>query len=262
MAQKQTISDLQLEQYALGELSGAQELRVREELGRDVSLRARLSAIEDSNKEILAAYPPEQIVAQIKEKLFRQGATAARAPRRVNVLTWALPAAAMVAIFLSFFIVREGVVPDETRLKGMTPHLNVFRKTMRGAEELPAGVLARRGDVLQLAYSAGEAKFGVILSVDGRGTVTWHVPSGYSGGSLSAPSLDPKGQVVLPAAYELDDAPGFERFFFVYSSKPFDVASVDRAARALATRPSSADREPLGLGGGLGQYSLLVKKQG
>jgi hypothetical protein len=102
----------------------------------------------------------------------------------------------------------------------------------------------------------------VILSVDGRGKVTWHTPSGYAGQPLSSPTLDMKGQVVLPAAYELDDAPGFERFFFVYSSSPFDVAAVDRAARALASQPSRAVVEPLGLGTGMGQYSFLVKKQG
>ncbi len=54
---------------------------------------------------------------------------------------------------------------------------------------------------------------------------------------MPAPPLDPRGPVVLPSAYELDDAPGFERFFLVYSAKPFDVAAVDPAARALAQLP-------------------------
>ena len=89
--------------------------------------------------------------------------------------------------------------------------------------------------MLQLSYTAGEAKYGVIFSVDGRGSITWHMPAGYRGGSRSAPALDAQGQVVLPSAYELDDAPAFERFFLVYSSVPFDVGDVERAARALSS---------------------------
>lgn len=116
--------------------------------------------------------------------------------------------------------------------------------------------------MLQLSYTAGDAKYGVIFSVDGRGSITWHLPAGYRGGSRAAPALDAQGQVVLPSAYELDDAPGFERFFLVYSSVPFDVSDVERAARTLLARLAGADKEGLGLRGGLGQYSVLLKKQG
>ncbi len=260
MPQKQTVSDLLLEQYILGELSSGQERMVRDELERDETLRERLAAITQSNREIMADYPAERIVPAIKERLLQAGGRAAR-PRRAQTMAWALPAAAMVILVLSLVVVRERIVPNETRLKGLTTHLNLFRKTPAGgAEELRPGASARRADVLQISYTAGEAKYGVILSVDGRGAVTWHVPAGYRGGSRAAPPLDLQGQVVLPSAYELDDAPRFERFFLVYAASPFEVGDVDRAARALAARPGAAEREGLGLPGGLGQYSLLVKK--
>jgi hypothetical protein len=260
MPQKQTVSDLVLEQYSLGELSPDQQRMVNAELERDEALRQRLSAIAQSNREILADYPPERIVPAIMERFLEQSGRTAR-PRRTRTLAWALPAAAMVVLVLSLVVVRERVVPNETRLKGLTTHLNLFRKTPTGgAEELRSGASARRADVLQISYTAGEAKYGVILSVDGRGDVTWHVPAGYRGGSRAAPALDMQGQVVLPSAYELDDAPGFERFFLVYAAAPFEVGDVDRAARALAARPGAAEREVLGLPGGLGQYSLLLKK--
>lgn len=258
MPQKQTVSDLLLEQYSLGELSSNQEQMVRAELERDSSLRQRLAAIAQSNREILADYPPERIVPAIKERYLREGR--AGRPGRTPSLVWALSAAAMVILILSLFVIRERVIPNETRLKGLTTHLNLFRKTSTGAEELRAGASARRADVLQISYTAGEAKYGVILSVDGRGAITWHVPSGYRGGSRAAPSLDSQGQVVLPSAYELDDAPRFERFFIVYAASSFDVGEVDRAAQALAARPGAAEREGLRLPNGLGQYSLLVKK--
>jgi len=260
MPQKQTVSDLLLEQYSLGELSSDQERMVRAELERDESVRQRLAAIAQSNKEILSDYPPERIVPAIKERFLESSGRAAQ-PRRVPVAAWALPAAAMVVLILSLFVMRERVVPNETRLKGLSTHLNLFRKTPTGgAEELRSGAAARRADVLQISYTAGEAKYGVIFSVDGRGAITWHAPAGYRGGSRAAPALDMQGQVVLPSAYELDDAPGFERFFLVYAAAPFEVGDVERSARALAARPGAAEREMLGLPRGLGQYSLLLKK--
>ena len=260
MPQKQAVSDLLLEQYSLGELSPDQERMVRAELERNESARQRLAAIAQSNREILSDYPPERIVPAIKERFLKASGKAAR-PRRAPALAWALPAAAMVVLVLSLFVIQEKVVSSETRLKGLSTHLNLFRKTPSGgAEELRSGAAARRADVLQISYTAGEAKYGVILSVDGRGGITWHVPVGYQGGSRAAPALDMQGQVVLPSAYELDDAPGFERFFLVYSAAPFEVGDVERAARALAARSAAAEREMLGLPRGLGQYSLLVKK--
>jgi hypothetical protein len=257
MPQKQTVSDLLLEQYFLGELATDQERRVRDELERDPDLRNRLASLSESNRVILADYPPERIVPAIKERMLREGRTARG---RSRTFAWALPVAAMVVLLVSLFVVRERVMPNETRLKGLSTHLSVFRKTPSGAEELRPGASARRTDVLQISYTAGAAKYGVILSLDGRGTVTWHVPAGYRGGSRSAPALDLEGQVVLPSAYELDDAPGFERFFLVYAASPFEVADVERAVRALAARPGAAEREELALPRGMRQYSLLLKK--
>ena len=254
-----SVSDLMLEQYNLRELSPGQERFVREELQRDEILRARLAALERSDDEIRSSYPAERVVPQIRERMLREGAEGDRHARRVPTLAWAVPVA-VIALFLFLFplVTRQ---PDDTRLKGIAPHLLVFRKTPAGAEELRPGAVARRGDVLQLSYSAGDARYGVIFSVDGRGTLTWHVPAGYTGGARAAPPLDPKGPVVLPSAYELDDAPGFERFFLVYASQPFDVSVVDLVAHTLSTHPVG-DRGVLSLPRGLGQFTLLLKKQG
>ena len=253
------ISDLMLEQYNLGELPAAQRRIVQEELDRDEILRGRLAAIRRSDEEIRAAYPAERIVPLVRERARAEGD--ARRSWRVPIRAWAFPAAAAVLIALALPLVLR--TSDGTRLKGAAPHLLVFRKTTAGAEELRPGSVARRGDVLQLSYAAGDARYGVIFSVDGRGTITWHVPAGYAGSSRSAPPLDPKGPVVLPSAYELDDAPGFERFFLVFASAPFDVSEVERVARTLASGSgSSGGLGVLALPRGLGQFSLLVKKQG
>ena len=252
MPQKQPVSDLMLEQFSLGELDAAQEQAVRGALAEDEILRGRLSALRESDGRILSDYPPERVVPAIQERA-RAGRTE---PRRAwgRPLIMALSTLAVALVVVSFFMT------PPTRIKGLSPHLSVFRKTPTGAEELRSGTLARRGDILQLSYTAGAAAYGVILSVDGRGSVTWHSPAGYTGDARTAPALDPHGPVVLSSAYELDDAPSFERFFLVYSPSPFSVADVDRAARALAARGASGSSGSLSLPAGLSQSSLLVKK--
>ena len=71
----------------------------------------------------------------------------------------------------------------------------------------------------------------MIVSVDGRGVVTQHLPrDGAQAARLSAES-----QALLDVAYELDDAPRWERFYFVAGSAPFDTAPVIEAARTAAS---------------------------
>jgi hypothetical protein len=275
------ISDLTLEQYALGELAPEKESRVRAALESDAALRARLEALRESDRQILAAYPAEQMAAAIRARLEagrglrRRDADRARqfprqrAARRAPPLALALPIAAAALLFISFFTVRERVLPqlatsmtEATRLKGVRPHLTVYRKTAGGAEELASGQPARQRDVLQISYTAADARYGVIVSLDGRGTLTWHLPPGAAGAPGAAPALTRQGEVVLSSAYELDDAPGFERFFLVYSAASFDARVVEQAVRKLASRSAGAESAALALPPSLKQYSVVLKKQG
>jgi hypothetical protein len=261
MRKNSGVSELQLEQYALGELQPADRERVQAALAADAALAARLAEIEASNAEILAAHPPQQVAEGIRERLRSQRFAARRG---ASVLRIALPAAAAVLVALGVIGVSQGAFPfltgQDTRLKGGALHLSVFRKTDAGAEEMREGALANPREVLQIGYAAGEARYGVIFSIDGRGTLTFHLPRDYSGQTLKSPELERQGPAVLPYAYELDDAPGFERFFIVAGRTPFDVREVARAARALAGRPEAAERGGLSVAGGLTVQSFTVRK--
>jgi hypothetical protein len=260
------ISDLRLEQYVLGELSLADVRKLREALEKDESLRARLSAIRQSDQEILARYPPERIAEVIRQRIPARE-TPREFPRRSPALMVALPAAAAVLVFLSMFVVRDRFLPGmaspaaaEVRLKGAQPHLSIYRKGPEGAEELSNGSSATQRDWLQLTYTAADARYGVIFSIDGRGTLTWHLPTRIAPSQI-APALDQQGQVALASAYELDDAPSFERFFFVYSSRPFELRDVERAASGLASKPQAAEKAALSLPKDEKQWSLVIKKR-
>jgi hypothetical protein len=79
-----------------------------------------------------------------------------------------------------------------------------------------------------VSYRADSEPHGVIVSLDGAGEVTLHFPEDAS----QSTALNGNGNVRLHA-FELDDAPAFERFFFVTSTDPLDVAQVMDSVRAL-----------------------------
>jgi hypothetical protein len=117
-----------------------------------------------------------------------------------------------------------------TREKGLRPQLVVYRKHGGDAERLGAGAGVKAGDLLQLAYVSAGRRFGVIASVDARGTVTPHLPA-LPG---AATALAAHGETRLAHSYELDASPGFERFVFVTADEPFATEVVTRALQSGA----------------------------
>ena len=110
--------------------------------------------------------------------------------------------------------------------------------------------------MLRLGYVAAGRRFGVILSIDGRGAVTLHFPSSPTG----ATALAGPGESLLPDAFELDDAPEFERFFLITADSPPAVDGVLAAARSLGASSHGAGVGLLELPPGLDQTSFLLRK--
>jgi len=257
------VSDLRLEQFSLGELAPGKAEEIRRELETDASLRSRLSEIGRSDAAVRGAHEPAAMGRAIRERGKRlPGGSGWR--RRARPLYLAAPVLAMGLLALTFLIARDGgpvrMESAATRLKGGAAHLAVFRRMADGVEELKDRSAARRGDVLQIGYQAAEDAYGIIVSLDGRGTVTFHMPGTAAGGMEKSPALDRRGEVLLSFAYELDDAPSFERFFLVSSAAPFDAGTVERAVRDLAVR-TDASTAALALPKGLRQSSLLLRKE-
>jgi len=169
----------------------------------------------------------------------------------------ALLVAGLAVVLVSTLSRQPAHILEATRLKGLKPHLEVYRQSGSRAEALAAGGTVHPGDVLQIGYIAAAQPYGLILSIDGRGTVTLHFPA-----SASAPSrLAGDGPVLLDYAYKLDDAPQFERFFLVTAQRAIPVEAVLQAARELAAQPERARTASLALPRGLEQWSLLLIKK-
>ena len=144
---------------------------------------------------------------------------------------------------------------EDTRTKGALAGLAVHRKTRDGSEALADGARASAGDLLQLAYRAAGG-YGVILSLDGRGRITQHLPAEGD----AAAALEPGRLVPLDFSYQLDDAPRFERFYLVTADAPFDVARV-RSALEAARQHAPGPPDRIGLPPGFEQSLFTLDKE-
>lgn len=261
MSEPRRVPELHREQLALGELAPER----REALLARPETAAELAVLRAADAEILAEHPPARVLAEVRR---RAAAMPRRAPTWALWLTPTLAAAAVAALVLTrpvedvpkdSLVARRALAedPGETRIKGLAPHLLVHRQEGERAVPLAEPAQARAHDRLQLSYVAAGARHGVVLSIDGNGVVTLHAPTSPSGST----ALQQDGAVALPQSYELDAAPGFERFILVTAAGPIDVAAVERAARALAGAPEAASA-PLELPPGWQQRSFLVRKVG
>ncbi len=221
---KHPISDYQLERYLLREGTDDELAALDRRLAGDPDLAQRLAALERSNEELHRRYPPEWMRGQIELKLKRaQGRRVQRTWSGYRL--WAVPAVALILAVVAVPTLLDDQETSEapaTRIKGseQEPRLLVFRKLASGAERLQDGALARSGDLVQLAYRSGGLQYGAILSVDGRGTVTQHLPA------TGAEAVPLAAQDTLDVAYELDDAPRWERFYLVAADRRFGLAAI------------------------------------
>lgn len=272
------VPDLMLEKLALDELPPAEATALRQRLGAEE--QARLVALARSNEEILREHPPAAVAAAVRQRLARLDEAE---PRRTSAtwLAWA-PVLTAAAVALVWWVSRDGTPtidgpqqappviakaepdhpptqqdPETIYLKG-DPRLTIDRIADGRPQRLSAGNRIAAGDVLQVGYLANGVQQGVVVSIDGAGVATLHFPSSEDGSAR----LEQGGRVGLRESYELDAAPGFERFFFVTvagTEPTLEPARVMEAARALAKGEHPADGA-LVLPQGYAQQSILLEK--
>jgi hypothetical protein len=243
----------QIERYLLGELQASEAEGVARELARDEAAAGRARELLESNRRILGEHPPRVAAAVIRQRLDA-AAPAPSGRRRPLALALATSAVVLVAGSVLFQAPEPPVGPN--RIKGLRPGLLVYRHTPSGDEALADRASARSGDLVQVAYQAAGRAFGAIVSLDGRGAITvHHPPEGRAAARLVSGS-----PVRLTNAYRLDDAPRWERFYFVTSDHSFDVDLVVAAARRLGGH-GAAPKVPLALPAGLDQSEFTLMKE-
>lgn len=262
---KETVSEYYLERYALGELPDEEGKEIRRLSSSIPEIQAALEDIKSSDQDILALYPP----LAVKASLMTQLAETSKKPFPLKRVLTISSAAAVLTLILVLPLLKQKppiIYPDTeqdvTLVKGIPKvdlsktQLLVYRKMQDQVEILTDGKHASPGDLLQLAYVTAEEPYGIILSIDGRGAVTLHFP----GSQGESTKLELNKQSLLPNAIELDDAPKFERFFFLTSKSPIDVDDVLREAQNLTKNPEQIQQKKLDLPASFKQYSILILK--
>ncbi len=248
------IPDWKLEKYLTGDLPAEEMREIREMEATDEIFAGRVKMLREDNAAILKKLPFEKLSEKIATMPGRSNAEAGNTVR-VNFKLVKLAAAAAlvlavvtVALFSQRSISQEGGTvlataantqlmemamadvsgDDGVRIKGLSARMEVWKKTGDSAVQMENLGEAREGDEIQLRYAVAEKCFGLLFSMDGNGTITMHMGEGNR-----AIGLEPGKMTTLPFAYKLDNAPKFEKFFFLTSKSEFelDAGNIDASLK-------------------------------
>ena len=241
------IPDWKLERFLTGDLPEEEMNKLRELEANDAVFANRVNMLREDNKAILSKLPFETLAANLGTVTETAGTAAKNAPRFTLVKFAAAAMFVFAVALVAFFAQSETSVMNErvggdvaavngsqntqvalaenesdTRIKGLDARMEVWKKTSVGIVQLNDLDSVGEGDEIQLRYAVPEKCFGLLFSMDGNGALTLHMGNG-----VKAVELAPGKMNSLPFAYKLDDAPYFEKFFFVTSPKEFAVEEND-----------------------------------
>lgn len=239
------VPDWKVAWYRTGEMPP----KMASEVESKPSLADRVEELGRQEADLLLRRPPRVLAAEVDRRL-RAGT-----PRGRRWM-WGLAVAACVAVAAPLALRTDPGGPTDVREKGSATSLRLYREVPGGVEELHPLDAVPAGSRIQLTCGAPSGSWGAVLSLDGRGAVTQHLPPS---GSQAVP-LD--GPMALPQSFTLDDSPSFERFFLVTAEKSFDLEPVRGALQALASRPDAAPTAAPGLERGLSVTDFLLRKVG
>ena len=197
-----------------------------------MALKMKIDERQTDN-EIFAQYPSEKMKSAVAKKLQKKPAALSVDFGKTSmqrILSIAALVAFMVIVPVSMSVIQKNRTVQEAsteRVKGTSSNsvvkqnkqsLHIYINKSDSPALLSNGDSVNAGDVIQLSYSITQAKYGMILSVDGNGVITQHYPMT---GSPAALLESGDKEIDLGNAYELDDAPSFERFILVTSDNCF-----------------------------------------
>ncbi len=243
---KTDIPQWKLERYVLGELPAAELQAIEAALEESATLRKRVDGLNASDEAIRALLPALPSVAEEVDRLslakgrfseFFNGFSLSGG--NASVLRPVLGFALLLLVLTPVVLMQQG--ESETygvRMKGGAS-LRIYKKVADSVQLLTDSAIAQAGDYLQMEYLPRGSQYGYIFSVDGRGTLTRHFPGEEA---THAAQLTSENSAYLPNSYELDNAPAYERFFFVAANEPFPLAEIDRSAEMMTRKKGNSMR--------------------
>jgi hypothetical protein len=228
------LSSFELDSLALGALSPAAAERA------EAHLRGCPRCAVDRDQLAAARARFAQVVLpRTRERVLGRSAT----PFWRRSRWWSLvPAAALAAGLLFFFGkpgARLGPGDPDILTKGGGASAAIFGQRDGGVFAVHEGERLRAGDAIRFVVAPGGLGYVIVGSADGAGHGTVYYPSD---GATASAAVAPDAKSELPGAVVLDDAPGPERVFVLFSRTPLDAAAVTAALSDLARRGTAAIR--------------------
>jgi hypothetical protein len=206
------VSDLELDEWASGELDPMTRDRTAQHVMACSHCRARHQEFERERAEFYAAAPTFESHA----RRFVPDRVSARR-KRAPLLAAAGLAAIAAAVALA-------VVPDlrETRLKG-GPSLGYFVKRDGKVWAGDSGTVLKPGDLLRFTYTSERDSYLAVLDHDARSTQLYFPKAARA-------AFTPAGvAVALDFSVELDDTPGEESVHALFCDTSVELAPVSAA---------------------------------
>ena len=234
------IPDWKLERYLTGDLPESEMREILELEKKDEVFAQRVKLMREDNAAILRKMPFERLSEKLDAMPERSNSAGNTVHVNFRLVKFAAAAAFVLAVVSVALFSQKEIIPsvaeqgagtdvamledagNGTRIKGMDARMEVWKKTSTGIVQLNDLDEVAEGDEIQLRYAVPEKCFGLLFSMDGNGALTLHMGNGEK-----AIELAPGKMNSLPFAYKLDDAPYFEKFFFVTSSNEFSVEEKD-----------------------------------
>lgn len=252
---KNKIPDLHYEQILLSEISEEEARKILAEPGS----KEKIEQLKESDTKILFNNPPHKIAAQISTRLEKKKKISFKL--LVPQLATAAAAAALIIVAIINPASPGRNAGDGNNIKGLAPRLEIFREEPDGANFifrlLEDGETLHEDDRIQLSYSPAGKLFGVIFSIDGNGYVSMYYPDFIS----QTPELEKGGKINLDFSLILDNAPLFEKYYFITSDTEFNPQDIIRIAESAAENPARIISETLKLPLELDQYSITFFKE-
>lgn len=213
------LSQWRLEKMLRGELD-PKDIVPKEEI-QDVE--RELEIMRKQEELLFNERPPHLIATRIMANRRREPAPALSGIFKKKPVLALAGSLVLLCVILPL-VIFEGPVRqpnNAVRIKGTQSQFWIYRETKLGSEMLKSGDTVQAGDNLQIQYYSVAGRYGFIYSKDGKGQITRHFPGK---GDSAAPLL--KGERYLYQSFALDDAPGFENFFFISSKSVFELSGI------------------------------------
>lgn len=222
-------SELELDQYHLGELSGTDTERVEAYMADSDFVRQSLTCREGG----FSAFPEidvEKMVAEIHVKTVSVdflaeeggGSLIERFYKRWFGSGMLVAAGVACAVLALQPTAEESFGENSIRSKGIPTELVIHRKTATGTERVPSGEVFRPGDEIRFQVDISNSGHGMLVSRDNTGVKSVLFPRG----KVDSAAIDVKKDEILPGAFTLDTFTGSEWAFWVHCNAPFQLSDL------------------------------------